>query len=151
MIIEIQHKINMNSTRIYITDALGKIDNLNKVDISFTFILKDNKTYNIMMKKRYNVNTGLYDYCDRLIGEGIFDIFAKIGSEVVKKAASEGAEKALEKAGTQALEAGMKRLGDEAGKYADEKLFQKKAKTPETPWRHYNEGINERPGKERRL
>lgn len=83
-----------------------------------------------MMKMRYNVNTGLYEYCDRLTGEGIFDIFTKVGSEVAKKAASEGAKKALEKAGTQALEAGMKRLGDEAGKYAGEKLFQKKAPTP---------------------
>ena len=24
------------------------------------------------MKMRYNVNTGLYEYCDRLTGEGIF-------------------------------------------------------------------------------
>ena len=32
-----------NRIRIYITDALGKIINLNKVDTSFTFILKDNK------------------------------------------------------------------------------------------------------------
>ena len=39
-------------------------------------------------------------------------------------------KKALEKAETQALEAGMKKLGDEAGKYAAEKLFQKKAPTP---------------------
>ena len=79
-----------------------------------------------MMKMRYNVNTGLYEYCDRLTGEGIFYIFSKVGSEIAKKAASEGAKKALEKAGTQALEAGMKRLGDEAG----ENLFQKKAPTP---------------------
>ena len=83
-----------------------------------------------MMKMRYNVNTGLYEYCDRLTGEGIFDIFTKAGSEVANKAASEGAKKALEKAGTQALEAGMKRLGDEAGKYTGEKLFQKKVSTP---------------------
>ena len=79
-----------------------------------------------MMKIRYNVNTGLYEYCDRLTGEGIFDIFTKVGSEVAKKAASEGAKKALETAGTQALEARMKRLGDEVGKYAGEKLFQRK-------------------------
>ena len=83
-----------------------------------------------MMKMRYNVNTGLYEYFDRLTCEGIFDIFTKVGSEVAKKAASEGSKKALEKAGTQALEAGMKRLGDEAGKHAGEKLFQKKAPTP---------------------
>ena len=45
-----------------------------------------------MMKMRYNENTGLYD---RLrTGEGIFDIFTKVGSEVAKKAASEGAKKA---------------------------------------------------------
>ena len=75
------------------------------------------------MKMRYNVNTGLYEYCDRLTGESICDILTKVGSEVVKKAAFEGAKKTLEKAGTQALEAGMKRLGDEAGKYAGEKLF----------------------------
>ena len=37
------NKTIINSIRIYITDALGKIINLNKVDISFTFILKDNK------------------------------------------------------------------------------------------------------------
>ena len=60
----------------------------------------------------------------------LIGIFTKVGSEVAKKAASEGAKKALEKAGTQALEAGMKRLGDEAGKYVDEKIFQKKAPTP---------------------
>ena len=65
-----------------------------------------------------------------VIGEGIFYIFTKEGSGVAKKAASEGAKKALEKAGTQALEAGMKRLGDEAGKHAGEKLFQKKTPTP---------------------
>ena len=65
-----------------------------------------------------------------MTGEGIFDIFKKVGSEVAKKADSEDATKPLEKAGTQALEAGMKRLGDEAGKYAGEKLFQKKAPTP---------------------
>ena len=59
-----------------------------------------------------------------------FDIFTKVGSEVAKKAASEGAKKALEKAGTHALEARTKRLGDEAGKYAGKKLFQKKAPTP---------------------
>ena len=83
-----------------------------------------------MMKMRYNINAGLYEYCDRLTGEGIFDMLTKVGSEVAKKAASEGAKKALEKAGTQALEAGMKRLGDEAGKYAGEKLFQKRAFIP---------------------
>ena len=124
------YKTIINSIIIYITDALGKIINLNKVDTSFTCILKDNKTYNIMMKMRYNVNTGLYEYCDRLTGEGIFDIFTKVGSEVAKKAASEGAKKELEKAGTQALEAGMKGLGEKAGKYAGEKLFQKKAPIP---------------------
>ena len=102
---------------------MGKIINLNKVDTSFTFIFKDNKTYNIMMKMRYNANTGFYEYCDRLKGEGIFDIFTKVGSEVTKKAASEGAKKEFEIAGIQALEAGMKRLGNEAGKYAGEKLF----------------------------
>ena len=73
------------------------------------------KTYNIMMEMRYNINTGLYEYCDRLTGGGIFDILTKVGYEVAKKAASEGAKKALEKAGTQTLEAEMKRLGDEAG------------------------------------
>ena len=78
-----------------------------------------------MMKMRYNVNTGLYEYCDKLTGEGIFYIFTKVDSEVAKKAASDGAKKALEKAGTQALEAGLKRLGDEAGKYAGQKLFKK--------------------------
>ena len=83
-----------------------------------------------MMKMRYNENTGLYEYCDRLTVEGIFDIFTKVGSEVAKKAASEGAKKALERAGTQSLEAGMKILGDVAGKYTGEKLFQKKAPTP---------------------
>ena len=85
-----------------------------------------------MMKMTYNVNAGLYEYCDRLTREGIFDIFTKVGSEVAKKAkkaASEAAKKASEKTGTQALEAGMKRLGDEAGKYAGEELFQKKAPT----------------------
>ena len=77
-----------------------------------------------MMKMRYNVNySGLYEYCDRLTGEGTFDIFTIVGSEVAKKAASEGAKKELEKAG-------MKILGDEAGKYAGEKLFKKKAPTP---------------------
>ena len=38
------NKTIINSIRIYITDALGIIINLNKVDTSFTFILKDNKT-----------------------------------------------------------------------------------------------------------
>ena len=37
------NKTIINSIRIYITDALGKIINLNNVDTSFTFILKDNK------------------------------------------------------------------------------------------------------------
>ena len=37
------NKTIINSIRIYITDGLGKIINLNKVDTSFTFILKDNK------------------------------------------------------------------------------------------------------------
>ena len=83
-----------------------------------------------MMKMRYTENTGFYEYCERLTGEGTFDIFTQVGSDVTKKAASEGAKKALEKAGTQALEAGMKRFGDETGKYAGEKLFQKKAPTP---------------------
>ena len=40
-----------------------------------------------------------------------------------KKEASEGTKKTLEKAG-------IKRSGDEAGKYAGEKLLQKKAPTP---------------------
>ena len=40
------------------------------------------------MKMRHNVNTGLYEYCDRQTGEGIFDIFTKVGSEFAKKAAS---------------------------------------------------------------
>ena len=48
----------------------------------------------------------------------------------LQKVGSERAKKALERAGTHALEAGMKRLGDEAGKYAGEKLYQKKAPTP---------------------
>ena len=66
------NKTIINSIRIYITGALGKIINLKKVDTSFTFILKDKKKYNIIMKMRYNVNRGLYEYCDRLTGEGIF-------------------------------------------------------------------------------
>ena len=37
------NKTIINTIWIYITDALGKIINLNKVDTSFTFILKDNK------------------------------------------------------------------------------------------------------------
>ena len=37
------NKTIINSIRIYITDALGEIINLYKVDTSFTFILKDNK------------------------------------------------------------------------------------------------------------
>ena len=53
-----------------------------------------------MMKMRFNVNTGLYKYCERLKGKGIFDIFTKVGPEVAKKSASGGAKKALEKAGT---------------------------------------------------
>ena len=40
-----------------------------------------------MMKMRYNVNTGLYEYCDRLTGKGMFDIFTKVGSEHAEKAA----------------------------------------------------------------
>ena len=36
------NKAITNSIRIYITDALGKIINLNEVDTSFTFILKGN-------------------------------------------------------------------------------------------------------------
>ena len=36
------NKTIINSIRIYITDALVKIINLNKVDTGFTFILKDN-------------------------------------------------------------------------------------------------------------
>ena len=36
------NKTIIDSIRIYTTDALGK-SNLNKVDTSFTFILKDNK------------------------------------------------------------------------------------------------------------
>ena len=78
-----------------------------------------------MMKMRYNENTGLYEYCDRLTGECIFDIFTKVGSEVAKKAASECAKKALEKAGTQALEAEMKRL-DEAGNMRAKTYFKRK-------------------------
>ena len=50
-----------------------------------------------MMKMRYNVNTGLYEYCDRLTGEGIFYIFTKVGSEVAKKAASEGCKESIRK------------------------------------------------------
>ena len=38
-----------------------------------------------MMKMGYNVNTGLYEYCDRLTGKGIFDIFTKVGSELRRK------------------------------------------------------------------
>ena len=37
-----------------------------------------------MMEMRYNVNTGLYEYRDRLTGEGIC-FFTKVGSEVAKK------------------------------------------------------------------
>ena len=37
------NKTIIKSIGIYITDVLGKIINLNKVDTSFTFILKDNK------------------------------------------------------------------------------------------------------------
>ena len=37
------NKTIINSIRIYITDALGKVINLNKVDTSFTFIIKDNE------------------------------------------------------------------------------------------------------------
>ena len=70
------NKTIINSIRIYITDW-GKLLILIKVDTSFTFILKDNKTYKIMMKMRYNVNTGLYEYCDWLTGEGMFYIFKK--------------------------------------------------------------------------
>ena len=29
------------------------------------------------MKMKYNVNTGLYEFCDRLTGEGIFDNLQK--------------------------------------------------------------------------
>ena len=37
------NKTIINSIKVYISDALGKSINLNKVDTSFTFILKDNK------------------------------------------------------------------------------------------------------------
>ena len=37
------NKTILNSIRIFITDALGEITYLNKVDTSFTFILKNNK------------------------------------------------------------------------------------------------------------
>ena len=37
------NKTIINSIRIYITDAVGKIINLKKVYTSFSFILKDNK------------------------------------------------------------------------------------------------------------
>ena len=37
------NKTIINSIRIYITDALGKNINLNKVVTNFAFILKDNK------------------------------------------------------------------------------------------------------------
>ena len=37
------NKTILNSISIYITDALGKIININKVDTCFTFMLKDNK------------------------------------------------------------------------------------------------------------
>ena len=37
------NKTIINSIRIYITNAVGKIINLNKVDTSFSFILKNNK------------------------------------------------------------------------------------------------------------
>ena len=79
------NKTIINSIRIYITDALGKIINLDKVDTSFTFILKYSKTYNIMMKMGYNVKTGLYEYRNRQTGKGIFDIFTKVGSELRRK------------------------------------------------------------------
>ena len=36
------NKTIINSIRIYITYAFGKIINLNKIDTSFTLILKDN-------------------------------------------------------------------------------------------------------------
>ena len=49
------NKTIINSIRIYIADALGKIINLNKVNTFFIFILKDNKniTYNIMWGARW--------------------------------------------------------------------------------------------------
>ena len=42
------NKTILNSIRIYIIDALGKIINLNKVDTSFTFILKDNDKVSLL-------------------------------------------------------------------------------------------------------
>ena len=36
---------------------------------------------------RYNDNTGLYEYCDRLTGEGMFDIFTKAGEKLCHKEA----------------------------------------------------------------
>ena len=48
-----------------------------------------------MMKMKYYENTGLYEYYDRLTGEGIFYIFTKVSSEVAKQAVSEAAKKAL--------------------------------------------------------
>ena len=38
-----------------------------------------------MMKMRYNENTGLYEYYDRLTGEDIFDTFTKVGLKLRRK------------------------------------------------------------------
>ena len=38
-----------------------------------------------MLKMRYNVNTGLYEYRYRLTGEGIFDIFIKVVLKLRRK------------------------------------------------------------------
>ena len=52
-----------------------------------------------MMKMRYNENTGLYEShdCNRLTGEGNFDIFTKVGSEVAKEAAKKKKKKKKKK------------------------------------------------------
>ena len=63
-------------------------------------------------KKIYDKEKGIYVYIDRQTGSGIFDAIGRV----------------LKPMGKQALESGSKKLGDEVGKMAAEKIVSKVSK-----------------------
>ena len=94
-------------------------------DTSFKIISSCNKNETIRSKKKYDPELGRFTR-QHIYGEGVMDVFKKIGSKILwtpmKKAAKTAATKEITTAAT--------KTGEHVGKKAGDKIIQMMSKKP---------------------
>ena len=93
------------------------------------------------MKRVYDKDNGIYVWIDPVTreqtGEGIFDVFSKIGSKIASAGAKKLVKETAKKVATSAIDSGAKALGQYAGQKVVEKITKpkepKEPKEPATP------------------